>query len=255
VNSASAIGAETNVVEGPPELGVAVVVNGRLELYRFVERMETRRTTNPLFIEMVPIVETRIIRVDATAIAALRVDGRTVSADDLVAELVNPAPVFLVQQGQRIDPLWFSKILLLCTSSADAGVYLEMNDVEGVPELCIAVVADGRLELRKFAIRPTTSTRAVPGVGTGGMRVDIAAIAVRRIDGRSVSAEDILVELAKPAPVMLVKQEQKVDPSLFSGMLVLQLPTLSTAIPDRFPAYHAPDSGTVPNSITPVRRP
>lgn len=117
---------ETDAAGGPPELGVAVVVDGHtLELRRFVERMVTRTTSNlppgvkvevkegsigpTSSTEVVSVVETQITRVDATTTVARRIDGRAVSAKVLMAELAKPTPVILMKQGQHLDPL-FSKM-------------------------------------------------------------------------------------------------------------------------------------------------
>lgn len=115
---------EANAMAGPPELGVAVVVDGRfLEVHRFVERMVTRTTTSNLppgvkievragtigpasSTEVVPVVETQIARMDATKVMAQRIDGRGVSSKVLVGELTRPTPVILARQGQQVDPLF-----------------------------------------------------------------------------------------------------------------------------------------------------
>jgi hypothetical protein len=120
----SGVEPETNISGGPPELCVAVIVDDHtLELSRFVERMVTRTTTSNLppgvkaevkegslgptsNTEVVPVVETRITRVDATTITAWRIDGRAVSVKVLMAELAKPSPVILVKQGRKVDPLF-----------------------------------------------------------------------------------------------------------------------------------------------------
>ncbi len=127
VPAGAGVETETNTAGGPPELGVAVVVDGHtLEIRRFVERMVTRTTTSSLppgvkieakegsigptsSTEVVPVIETQIARVDATKVVARRIDGRTVSAKVLMDELAKPTPVILVKQGQQVEPL-FSKM-------------------------------------------------------------------------------------------------------------------------------------------------
>ena len=112
---------------GPPELGVAVVVDGRdIEVRRFVERMVTRTTTSDLrpgvkiemkagtigpasSTEVVPVVESHITRIDATKVVARRIDGRAVSTKVLMDELARPTPVILAKHDQQVDPL-FSKM-------------------------------------------------------------------------------------------------------------------------------------------------
>jgi hypothetical protein len=127
VSANAGVEPETNTAGGPPELGVAVVVDGHtLELRRFVERMVTRTTTSNLppgvkvevkegaigptsSTEVVPVVETQITRIDATTTVVRRIDGRAVSAKVLMAELAKPTPVILMKQGQQLNPL-FSKM-------------------------------------------------------------------------------------------------------------------------------------------------
>jgi hypothetical protein len=104
-----------------------------------------------------------------------------------------------------------------------------------------------KVEVKEGSIGPTSSTEVVPVVETQITRVDVTTIGARRIDGRAVSAKVLIVELANPAPVILVKQGQKVDP-LFSKMfkpdsLMLLVPS-STTTPT-----------VAPNSTTPSGRP
>jgi hypothetical protein len=132
---------ETDTMAGPPELGVAVVVDGRfVEVRRFVKRMVIRTGTADVSpgvkievkagtmgpasnTEVVPVVETHITRIDATKVVAQRIDGRAVSFKVLVDELARPTPVVLATQGQQVEPL-FSKLfkpeslLLVLPSSA-----------------------------------------------------------------------------------------------------------------------------------------
>jgi hypothetical protein len=119
---------DPNVSDGPPELGIAHVVDGQtIELSRFVERMGTRTVypesppggrleaksggTAPTSVsEVASVVETQTLRTDATAIVARRVDGRMVPSKVLKDELAKPTAVILAStRGQRIDPV-FSKL-------------------------------------------------------------------------------------------------------------------------------------------------
>ena len=136
------VGAEPDgdAMAGPPELGVAVVVNGRtLELRRFIERMVTRTTTSGLppgvkievktgiiepasSTDVFPVVETHIMQIDATKVVARRIDGRVVSFKVLMDELAKPTPVVLAKQGRQVAPLFLKmfkpeSLILLFPSS------------------------------------------------------------------------------------------------------------------------------------------
>lgn len=96
----------TPTVGRPPELVVAVAVDGQtLEIRRFVERTVTRTTTATYLPasgsgqrrarpatakEIVPLAETQITRVDAAQFTAQRVGGRTVPSAELMKELRLP---------------------------------------------------------------------------------------------------------------------------------------------------------------------
>jgi hypothetical protein len=107
---------EASPMTAPPELVVAVLVDGRtLEIRRFVEGWVRR--TNPSKVEVspgyigpatevVPIVETHITRIDAATVVARRVDGRAVSSRVLMGTLARPTPVLLVQPWRQLDPLF-----------------------------------------------------------------------------------------------------------------------------------------------------
>jgi len=125
----SVVGAEgePHATTGPPELGIAVVVDGRaLEVRRYVKRMVTRTTTSALprgirveatrgtigpasRTEVVPVIEVHITRVDSTKVVARRIDGREVSRQVMMDELARPTPVVVAKQGQELDP-WFAKV-------------------------------------------------------------------------------------------------------------------------------------------------
>ena len=118
---------DAKIVAGPPELGTAVIVDGRtLEVSRFVVRMVRRTTTSNLppgitiearagdiaaasTTEVVPVVETHIYRIDATEILVRRIDGRAVPYKVLMDELAKPTAVLLAKQDQQVAPL-FSKL-------------------------------------------------------------------------------------------------------------------------------------------------
>lgn len=117
-----------NAATGPPlELATAAVVGGRtLEIRRFVVRMVTRTTNDNLAAGVkidvkegdirtastivVPIIETQIIRIDATKVGARRIDGRAVPFNVLINELQELTPVIFAQHSLQVDPI-FSKLL------------------------------------------------------------------------------------------------------------------------------------------------
>lgn len=120
---------EAKTQTGPPELGVAVTIDGRtLEVRRFVERMVTRTTTSNLppgvkievkagsigpasSTEIISVLEPLVTRIDANKVIARRIDGSAVSTKVLMDELASPTPVILAKQGQQVDPL-FSKMFM-----------------------------------------------------------------------------------------------------------------------------------------------
>ena len=121
------VASEVQTTAGPPELGVAIVKDGRtIEVHRFVERMVTRTSASqvpsgvkfevregsislPATIEVVPFVETRITKIEAAKVVARRIDGRGVPHAVLIEELAGSTPVVLATQNQTVSPL-FAKI-------------------------------------------------------------------------------------------------------------------------------------------------
>ena len=121
------VASEVEMTAGPPELGVAIVKDGRtIEVHRFVERLVTRTSASqvppgvkievregsislPATIEVVPVVETHITRIEAAKVVARRIDGRGVPHTVLIEELAGPTPVVLANQNQTVSPL-FAKI-------------------------------------------------------------------------------------------------------------------------------------------------
>jgi|GEM_PF-5252885 hypothetical protein len=152
------------------------------------------------------------------------------------------------------------------SASPEAGT----NTVAGPPELAVAVFADGHfVEVRRFVTRmvrrtttsnlppglkievkrgtmePASSTEVVPVVETHITRIDATKIVARRIDGRAVSSNILAEELARPMPVVLVKQGQPVDPLFLTifkpDSLMLLLPSSSgTPPPTMLPDYMVP---------------
>jgi len=129
----------------------------------------------------------------------------------------------------------------------------ERNTRYGLPELGAAVVVDSRtIETHRFVesmvksrvavneptflrpgeVAPKYRTEVVPLVSEMIERVDITKIAARRVDGRAVTYKELVRGLAKEAPVIFVKQGEKVDPrftKLFRpASLVLVLPSFKT---------------------------
>jgi len=94
----------------PPELGIAVAVDGRmLEIQQFAHNMGQRismsNTTPPTqIIEMVPFVSALVCRIDATTVVARRIDGRAVSTKDLMDELAKPTPIVFAKPGEQLNP-------------------------------------------------------------------------------------------------------------------------------------------------------
>jgi hypothetical protein len=115
---------EANTMVGPPELGVAVLVDRHtIEVRRFVETMVTRTTVSnlppgvkiktkegfigpPTVTELVPVVGTTIERFEVREIAGRRIDGRVISQELLVRELARATPMLLLKQDQRLNPLF-----------------------------------------------------------------------------------------------------------------------------------------------------
>lgn len=123
----------------------------------------------------------------------------------------------------------------------------------GPPALGAAVVVDARtIEVRRFVIQIVTrvtgpglppgviaelgagqimpATKTVPVVMTCPERIPLTNVRVRRLDGRVLSCEELLRELAKPIPVILKGRIRRIDP-FFAQMfkpdsLVIELPTL-----------------------------
>jgi len=109
---------------GPPEVGVAVITDGRtLEIHRFVEGTVTRKTVSSLppgitvkpkagsigpstTTEVVPIMQTEITRSDATKAVAWRVDGREIGVKELTESLAKPTPVIIARRWRTIDPIF-----------------------------------------------------------------------------------------------------------------------------------------------------
>ena len=98
---------------------------------------------------------------------------------------------------------------------------------------------DVKIEARKGSTGPATTTEVVPVSEEHITRFNISNIVAQRIDGAAVSDKALMVAIAKPTPIILVRRGQQVDP-LYLKMfkpetLVLQLPAPQTGIPN-FPA-------------------
>jgi len=122
--TAHAQGNANKVMRAPPELGIVVAVDRRmLEVRRFVQRTVTTRSASelppgvkieatvgsivsPNARELLPAVETHVTRIDATSIAAHRIDGRTVPYAELMDELASPTPVLLARNGEGVDRIF-----------------------------------------------------------------------------------------------------------------------------------------------------
>ena len=117
--------AMATVTGGPPELGLALAVDGQtLEIYEFSTHRVIRRTVAPappgvtffgnlgpeVKFEQLPVFETRVSRVDATKVVAQRVDGRAVPSATFMRELATRTAVVFTTPGVRIDPV-FMKML------------------------------------------------------------------------------------------------------------------------------------------------
>lgn len=118
-----------------------------------------------------------------------------------------------------------------------AGAESKASVMAGPPELCTAVAVNGHtIEVRRFVERAVTRT-TIPNlpqdvrIEIKGGTIDRASSpevvhvvevrttqmeAVRvmawRVDGRAVSHEVLMKELARPTPVVLAKHGQQVDP-------------------------------------------
>jgi len=112
------------IAEGPPELRIAVVAQGRtLKLSRFVQRQVTvtiedktpasrpnvfesaePRTEQSTILE----VQTNEFDLAQDRVVARRIDGSQVSRQSLIAALAKPTPVILVKAGEQIDPRFAS---------------------------------------------------------------------------------------------------------------------------------------------------
>lgn len=117
--------AKTAAGTGPPELALAVAVDGRtLEIQRFVERVVTR-TTTPRFppgvqvevrqgsieptsrTELFPIIEKHSTRIEVVNVSARRVDGSPVERDVLLRKLNTWTPVLIIKHNQQVDPIFW----------------------------------------------------------------------------------------------------------------------------------------------------
>ena len=112
------------IAEGPPELRIAVVAQGRtLKLSRYVQRQvtvtiedETPASRPNVFESAEPRTEqSTILEVQTNEfdlaqdrVVARRIDGAKVSRQSLVAALAKPTPVILVKAGEQIDPRFAS---------------------------------------------------------------------------------------------------------------------------------------------------
>jgi len=138
------------------------------------------------------------------------------------------------------------------------------------PEIGVAVVVDEHiLEIRRFVDIPSTrtifsglppavktETRVESTIGTSIMQVEVTEIVssnqVRRIDGRTVSNDVLVAELAAPTPILIQKQSLQIDP-LFSKIfnpesLVLLMPTSTTPTA-------VGSSGITSESVAPTTQP
>lgn len=162
------------IAEGPPELRIAVVVQGRtLKLSRYVQRQVTvtiedktpiytpkgarapePRTEQSTILE----VSTNDFDLAKDQVVARRVDGGQVSRRSLVAALARPTPVILVKAGEQIDRRFASvfkpeTLVLQWPSSVPTVIVPEPEDVSSAqnPSLRYKPVNS------KPAVRPETS--------------------------------------------------------------------------------------------------
>jgi hypothetical protein len=152
------------------------------------------------------------------------------------------------------------------------------NSISGPPELGVAIaVDDNTIEVHRFIVRtgtrvttpdvpqgvtfegnkgttfrPAPKVEQISVIETYTTRFDVTKVVARRIDGSVVYSKILVNELAKPTPIIYVKQGQKVD-QFFSKMfkpesLVLLLPSSLT------PPTNTPSS-TTPMPPTPQTNP
>lgn len=138
------------IAEGPPELRIAVVAQGRtLKLSRYVRRQVTvtvedeTPTPRPVVFEtpeprteqsMILEVQTNEFDLSEFQVVARCIDGAKVSRQSLIAALAKPTPVILLKAGEQIDPRFASAfkpetLVLEWPSSAPTVIVPEPEDV------------------------------------------------------------------------------------------------------------------------------
>ena len=154
---------------------------------------------------------------------------------------------------------------LLCMAGGSLGVLVaaagepKATTMGGPPELCTAVAVNGHIvEVRRFVeravtrtifpnvpqdikiemkagtIQPASSTEVVHVVEARTTRIDAFRVKAWRIDGRMVSHEALMRELARPTAVIFAKQGQEVDPlflKMFQPESLILLYSPATAAP------------------------
>jgi hypothetical protein len=105
-------------IAGPPEIAVASIKDGKLEIQRFAKRSVTRSTdTKPgvrvelqsgviSATEVVSVGETHSLRLTLREVKAQRINGQDVSFDTLADELAKPTPVVLLFGSKVLDPIF-----------------------------------------------------------------------------------------------------------------------------------------------------
>ncbi len=95
---------------------------------------------------------------------------------------------------------------------------------------------DNKSNLRSGCFESTTATELVPVLETQTIQVEVSKVSAQRVDGRVIPTKTLVDELAKPKPVILLKQGQQLDPFFLKmfkpDSVILQFSATQNAVPD-----------------------